>query len=78
MNLRILGLYRHRKGGLYLGLAVGKWEPTAEPAVAYVGASGLWFRPEPLFRDGRFTRLSAREALRELAARARDAIDRLR
>ena len=48
-------LFRHRKGGLYEVIAVGKIEATLEKAVVYKATDGnVWIRPATEFMDGRF------------------------
>ena len=54
------GLYRHKKGGLYLALGVVQPSETAEPMVLYVGSAGWFVRPLAMFLDGRFRKLSLR------------------
>ena len=56
----VLGLYRHKKGGLYLALRVVQHSETAEPMVLYVGSAGWFVRPLAMFLDGRFRKLSLR------------------
>lgn len=64
---RLVGIYRHKKGGLYLALGIvqdserqmkreGAWL-APERLVLYVGRSGWWVRPEWMFCDGRFCRV---------------------
>lgn len=49
--------WRHRKGGHYKVIAVGRAEATLDPVVIYVGGkySYVWVRPHVEFMDGRFT-----------------------
>ena len=56
----VFGLYRHKKGGLYLALRVVKHSETEEPMVLYVGRAGWFVRPLAMFLDGRFRKLSLR------------------
>lgn len=59
MSLMITGVYRHKKGGLYLALFTATLERNLEPYVVYVGRSGIWLRPlrEFLEKD-RFKRVT--------------------
>lgn len=55
--MRVFGLWRHRKGGLYFALGRFKHTETGEVFVAYLGRSGAHIRPAAMFLDGRFKRL---------------------
>jgi len=55
------GLYRHKKGGLYLALGLVKHSETGEAMVLYVGRVGCFVRPTTMFFDGRFRKLGARQ-----------------
>lgn len=52
----IFGLYKHKKGGIYLALGKVKHSEGGE-CVLYVGKSGVWVRPVEMFLDGRFNKL---------------------
>lgn len=54
----VLGLYRHKKGGLYFALRVVQHSETGEAMVLYVGSAGWFVRPLAMFLDGRFRKLS--------------------
>ncbi len=58
---RVFGLYRHKKGGLYLALGLVKHSETGEAMVLYVGRTGWFVRPATMFFDGRFRKLGARQ-----------------
>lgn len=58
---RVFGLYRHKKGGLYLALGLVKHSETGEAMVLYVGRAGWFVRPATMFFDGRFRKLGARQ-----------------
>ena len=53
----IFGLYRHKKGGIYLALWRVKHSETGDWMVLYVGRAGWFVRPLAMFLDGRFRRL---------------------
>lgn len=58
---KVFGLYRHKKGGLYLALGLVKHSETGEAMVLYVGRAGWFVRPATMFFDGRFRKLGARQ-----------------
>lgn len=60
---KVFGLYRHKKGGLYLALGLVKHSETGEAMVLYVGRAGWFVRPATMFFDGRFRKLGARQQL---------------
>lgn len=53
----VFGLYRHRKGSLYLAICTVKHSETGEAMVLYIGRTGIYVRPAAMFLDGRFTRV---------------------
>ena len=61
----IFGIYRHRKGGLYLTLFTATYteelrDRESNNLVIYVGKWCLWSRPLEMFLDGRFEKLTLR------------------
>lgn len=51
--------WRHRKGGEYVVIAVGRIEADLSPVVVYQSEKDghVWVRPLAEFEDGRFTQL---------------------
>lgn len=71
-ELKIGGVYQHRKGGLYIVLAVAQStdDPSARLVVYRDEEMNTWARRESEFLDGRFELLDV-EALRKDAERYR-------
>lgn len=56
-DIEVASRWRHRKGGTYEVIAVGRLEADLSPVVIYQADkdASVWVRPLAEFEDGRFT-----------------------